>query len=702
MSALIKNLFFIILVIPISHSIINNLNKLKMFNKDKFNNASSKIRKNLQNDNYIVIYYAEGIDYYDWDQIYNVSKEIRREIHFKEPIRSLNNFFGCDKSEGIRYLKSVDFSNFNSASVSDMGYMFSGCWFLTSVDFTNFDTSQVVNMEKMFLECESLKYIDVSNFNTSKVIDMGYMFDGCCSLKSLDVSHFDTSNVINMNSMFFECILLESIDVSNFNTSKVIDVGGMFESCRKLKSINVSNFDTSNVINMAGMFLGCGLLKSIDVSNFNTSKVTTMGKMFCECVRLESIDLSHFNTSKVTKMGMMFCECVRLESIDLSHFNTSNVYYMRMMFFECVRLESIDLSHFNTSNVYDMSRMFESCYSLKSIVISNFNTSKIVNMEYMFYNCSSLKSIDLSHIYTSKVTNMKYMFYNCSSLISIDLSNFNMINCYSYDNMFSNISSIRYINIHNLKNDKIISQTFNKVNHPIFVCQKDLIIDNPEVYNCCNFNLETFECVSTNSDIPTISDNSNINKSNDDIINDNTKSSSSISIGVIIGIVASGIVVILAITIIICYKCGYRFKKCIFPFGKSFSSIPQNPKVNEDFNKPKIDNSSNKIRKMPTIFEHNPRSDKDNPFKITFINQTFGNVDILIDSKETIDELIKFYFETCGKKDLYGDNSILFLINGKNISFPYPKDFVETLKSIHVNSESIEIIVIDNDGKMIR
>ena len=147
MSALIKNLFFIILVIPISHSIINNLNKLKMFNKDKFNNASSKIRKNLQNDNYIVIYYAEGIDYFDWDQIYNVSKEIRREIQFKEPIRSLNNFFNCDKDKNMRYLKSVDFSNFNSASVSDMGYLFYRCEFLTSVDFTNFDTSQVVNME---------------------------------------------------------------------------------------------------------------------------------------------------------------------------------------------------------------------------------------------------------------------------------------------------------------------------------------------------------------------------------------------------------------------------------------------------------------------------------------------------------------------------------------------------------------------------
>ena len=54
------------------------------------------------------------------------------------------------------------------------------------------------------------------------------------------------------------------------------------------------------------------------------------------------------------------------------------------------------------------------------------------------------------------------------------------------------------------------------------------------------------------------------------------------------------------------------------------------------------------------------------------------------------------------KSDLYGDKSIQLLVNGDNISPPYTKDFVETLKSKHVNSESIKIIVKDIDGKMIR
>ena len=86
--------------------------------------------------------------------------------------------------------------------------------------------------------------------------------------------------------------------------------------------------------------------------------------------------------------------------------------------------------------------------------------------------------------------------------------------------------------------------------------------------------------------------------------------------------------------------------------------------------------------------------------KIIFVNQTFGDIDILIDSNKTIDELIKFYFKTIGRFDLYGDKDIFFLINGKNISPPYPKELVETLKNKVVDYETIRIVVQDNNDKM--
>ena len=121
-------------------------------------------------------------------------------------------------------------------------------------------------------------------------------------------------------------------------------------------------------------------------------------------------------------------------------------------------------------------------------------------------------------------------------------------------------------------------QIFLIIHNYIFICQKNKIINNQKAYNCCDSNLKTYECtssnignnnpsktdnsktnflISTNIDyskiddiIPSNIDNSktnniiqtyidelktdNINSSNN-ITNNNVNSSSSISIGAIIG-----------------------------------------------------------------------------------------------------------------------------------------------------------------------
>ena len=103
----------------------------------------------------------------------------------------------------------------------------------------------------------------------------------------------------------------------------------------------------------------------------------------------------------------------------------------------------------------------------------------------------------------------------------------------------------------------------------------------------------------------------------------------------------------------------------------------------------------------PIIIIHEPQKAKDRLFIIVFENQNFGNpIFIYIDPKKTIDELIRLYFEKCGRSDLYGDKSIYFLINGENITYPYPKKLIETLKAGIVDSITIKIVVYDNDDKM--
>ena len=208
----------------------------------------------------------------------------------------------------------------------------------------------------------------------------------------------------------------------------------------------------------------------------------------------------------------------------------------------------------------------------------------------MFQGCSSLVSLNLDNFDTSLVYDMNSMFKDCDSLNFLDISNFIMNNSTSYYDMFSNISNIRYINLYNFKNNnKNISQFFY-VTDGLYVCQKDKILDNTKIYNCCNYNFQANKCNSNfdsvspgETKVPGISQNSQEEKkaTQSPIINDpelnqdspedesqdndptpeiSKKTEGKISIGAIIGIIA-GIVVIIAIIIVIIYICKKRNKK---------------------------------------------------------------------------------------------------------------------------------------------
>ena len=230
-SFLMIYLFFFRFVMPIPHKLRKDLAKLKMINKDRVNGLKSQISRNLENDNYIVLYftqdcyyssgfvneYRNDIDFiinennknikYTKEEQFYVRKDYGIEIHFNKAINSLNNFFDSNKDENMIYLKSVNFRNFNSISIFDIRYMFYGCNSLESIDLSSFDTSNVTDMYMMLSNCQSIKSVDLSSFDTSKVTDMGYMFYGCNSLESIDLSNFDTSKVIDMGYMFCGCIV---------------------------------------------------------------------------------------------------------------------------------------------------------------------------------------------------------------------------------------------------------------------------------------------------------------------------------------------------------------------------------------------------------------------------------------------------------------------------------------------------------------
>ena len=237
----------------------------------------------------------------------------------------------------------------------------------------SFKTYAPTSLREFFKNCKALETISgLENLNTANVTDMNSMFSGCSALTSLDLKNFNTENVTDMSYMFFKCSALTSLDLKNFKTARVKHMYYMFYGCSALTSLDLKNFNTENVTDMYNMFDGCSDLTSLDLSNFNTTKVTNMSNMFSFCSALTSLDLTNFNTTNVTYMYNMFDGCSALTSLDLTNFSTANVECMQEMFKGCSTLQSIYVSdNFVVTGIkYESYKknLFTDCKALKGAI----------------------------------------------------------------------------------------------------------------------------------------------------------------------------------------------------------------------------------------------------------------------------------------------------------------------------------------------
>ena len=174
-----------------------------------------------------------------------------------------------------RKIKKVVFdASFANARPTSCCLWFADCFYLTEIEgIENLNTEKVTNMGFMFSGCYALTSLDVSNFNTQNVEDMSLMFESCSALSSLDLSKFNTANVKNMEDMFKECRKLSLLDLSNFNTERVKNMSSMFSGCSTLQTIFASDkFVTDQVFYGVGMFFDCKNLKGFIDYISNTDK----------------------------------------------------------------------------------------------------------------------------------------------------------------------------------------------------------------------------------------------------------------------------------------------------------------------------------------------------------------------------------------------------------------------------------------------
>ena len=388
-------------------------------------------------------------------------------------------------------------------NLKSLSYLFYNLTMITRIDnLGNLKTEGVEDMSRMFYQCYRLQVqangFDVSGFNTAAVTNMRYMFSGCGNLKSIDVSHFDTSKVTDMANMFENCGSLTSLDLSGWNTAAVTGMAEMFDGCSGLTTLTgLGNFNTAKVTGtgMFAMFRSCSNLTSLDLSGFNTAAVTDIREMFKGCSLLTTIKTGEgWSTANVTKSDDMFNGCSNLvgrmgttcdgtNNIDKTYaradFGTvepgylttgglyatmsgtamtvgydfgktdADAYYKEGTGFvpstynataTSVTLDATCASYNPTSLEY----LFSGFTAATSITgLNNLNTANVTNMIGTFRDCQAVTLLDLSAWDTRNVTtsnNMTLMFKRCYELKTI-IVGANWIKPYSSD-MFTNSKKI--------------------------------------------------------------------------------------------------------------------------------------------------------------------------------------------------------------------------------------------------------------------
>ena len=384
-------------------------------------------------------------------------------VEDKQTVATINNNIGNGTIVHIVFDKS--FSTYTPTSLHSFFYYLTKLETITGLEYLN--TAKVTNMRKMFSGCSSLTSLDVTHFNTAKVTDMSYMFANCVALTSLYLTNFNTAKVTNMERMFSFCKALTTIYASSkFVTPQVSNSIRMFYNCEKLKgevewkkdkatdktyakieggyfsggiprvkyadgtltffltskeTLGENEYELNSGANPPGWKTHCKeITKVVFDTSFANAKPTSCYQWFSLCENLTQIEgIENLNTENVTSMRDMFNGCSSLTSLDLTNFNTAKVTDMKLLFANCSALESLDLSMFNTENVTSMPSMFNGATNLKTLNVSNFNTEKVNNMGHMFANCPNLTSLDLSSFNTKGVEYVDNIFKNCSNLTTI-------------------------------------------------------------------------------------------------------------------------------------------------------------------------------------------------------------------------------------------------------------------------------------------
>ena len=107
---------------------------------------------------------------------------------------------------------------------------------------------------------------------------------------------------------------------------------------------------------------------------------------------------------------------------------------------------------------------------------------------------------------------------------------------------------------------------------------------------------------------------------------------------------------------------------------------------------PTSETTMDKDSNTSMIYEYQPENHTKNKLIIALETTSQYQIQILIGTDKTMEELIKFYFESIKKPELFGDNSIRFLLN----SFVIEHNSKKSIKEYIGKHSNVKKIIIDD------
>ena len=349
-------------------------------------------------------------------------------IHRSKNIKNLNmsdmtwdsHYFNLSGSSN---LQTVDFSNTNAPTLSMAGE-FTNANSLISLNLSNFNAPSTTDLTKTFYGTSNLNSLDMTGIKLGKITTLEGTFANTGLSGKLDLTWVDATELQNIEGLFSGSAFTE-MDMSGWQANKLASLSGVFSGASKLSTINLSNFNGPNVVNTSGMFAGTTGLKELNLDGIKLGKITNMSGMFSGSGLTGKLDMTWLDASELSAVSGAFSGS-GLEEIDMSGWQAPKLTSISGLFSGSSNLNKIDMSNSSYTGLTSLSSGYSSLTTLKNVDLSNTDFSNVQSMGGMFYGDSALIDINVTGIKTGKLEELNDMLSGTTALTSFDFKSLDL------------------------------------------------------------------------------------------------------------------------------------------------------------------------------------------------------------------------------------------------------------------------------------